>query len=124
MTSKGYDHKRPVHGRAGEYSTVAAVTATHPARLFVLCDAVTAGSGVAAEELHNFAQSDLTSEDVMLLDTGASLFIWLGTGCTENEKASGATVAAEYLREAGRDADTPVTTVRTSPVASARASDR
>lgn len=49
------------------------VTIQHPPRLFCLSDAVTGGKGVATEEILHFAQSDLSSADVMLLDTFAEV---------------------------------------------------
>lgn len=60
---------------AAEYSKVPEVTLQHPPRLFCLSDAVTGGKGVATEEILHFAQSDLSTGDVMLLDTYAEVWI-------------------------------------------------
>lgn len=67
---------------AGEYSKVPEVTVQHPPRLFCLSDAVTGGKGVATEEILHFAQSDLSTGDVMLLDTFAEVCsgLWCGFG--------------------------------------------
>jgi hypothetical protein len=103
----------------GEYARVASVVAHLPPRLFALTDAVTGGLGVAAEEVPNYAQSDLISSDVMLLDTGASIYLWLGTAASENEKSEVSKVAAKYLEAGRRDPDTTITIVR-SPLLGGR----
>jgi Gelsolin repeat len=77
------------------------VPAQHAPRLFALSDAVTGGAGVAAEEVPNFAQSDLLSEDVFLLDAGGTVYLWLGSACSENEKREAPKVAEQFLEARG-----------------------
>mmetsp|Transcript_17974 Transcript_17974/g.23281 ORF Transcript_17974/g.23281 Transcript_17974/m.23281 type:complete len:578 (-) Transcript_17974:333-2066(-) len=48
------------------------------------------------EEVDNFAQSDLNNDDIMLLDTGNSLFLWIGDGSNPYEKRKGKETAVEY----------------------------
>lgn len=67
---------------AGEYAKVPEVTVQHPPRLFCLSDAVTGGKGIATEEILHFAQSDLSTGDVMLLDTYAE--VWLKLLCRQH----------------------------------------
>lgn len=67
-----------------------------------------------AEEVFNFAQDDLNVDDVFLLDTYTSLYIWIGTGANEAEKREALQLADEYLAAAksdGRGDGTPVITV-------------
>eukprot|EP00892_Ulva_mutabilis_P012906 jgi/Ulvmu1/9989/UM059_0038.1 len=101
-----------VIGGQGEYSKVPDVTIQHPPRLFCLSDAVTGGKGVGTEEILHFAQSDLASGDVMLLDTFAEIFVWIGNESSKNEQTSAQQVAETYLKAAKRSTDTPITTIK------------
>ena len=49
------------------------------------------------EEVDNFAQSDLNDDDVMLLDTGNTLFVWIGSGANEYERRKYKQTASEYI---------------------------
>ncbi len=62
----------------------------------------------------NFAQEDLVSEDVMLLDVGDTLFVWLGIFSNQQEKSAALQNAKEYLEydPSDRDKDIPVTVVK------------
>lgn len=67
-----------------------------------------------AEEIFEFAQDDLNVDDVFLLDTYTSLYIWIGDGANEAEKREAVALADEYLRlvkSDGRGDGTPVITV-------------
>lgn len=81
-------------------------------RLFQICDAQVGGAGVKVEEIFNFSQDDLCEDDIMMLDTNREVFLWIGRGANENEKAEAQNVAAKYVEAAvktdGRDPDTPV----------------
>ncbi|XP_064597998.1 advillin-like [Liolophura sinensis] len=82
-----------------------------PARLFQCSNA----SGVfTVDEIPDFTQSDLVSDDVMLLDACHAIFVWVGDGANEEEKRLAQTVAFEYLETdpAHRDPDTPVMKIR------------
>ncbi|XP_069174423.1 villin-1 isoform X2 [Procambarus clarkii] len=68
---------------------------THPPRLFQCSNA----SGVfRAEEVINFSQADLTEDDVMLLDTWDTIFLWVGHCSNKEEQKAADTLAVEYLR--------------------------
>lgn len=66
------------------------------------------------EEIFSFAQDDLNVDDVFLLDTYTSLYIWVGDGANEPEKREAVQLADEYLALAksdGREDGTPVISV-------------
>ena len=97
---------------AGDYPKIPAVAVQHPPRLFCISDTLSGGQAVAAEEVLGFAQSDLLSGEVMLLDTFAEVFLWIGAESSVNEQKQAQPAADRYLAENGRSTDTPVTTVR------------
>ena len=78
-----------------------------PARLF---EASTATGAFTVEEVEQFVQDDLCDEDVYLLDTYCQLFIWIGTGATEEEKRKAQDVAKKFITDAtdDRDPDMPI----------------
>lgn len=59
------------------------------------------------EEIFDFAQSDLIQEDVMILDTYAQVFVWVGRDANDVEKKEGLKTAKEYIESdpSGRDLD-------------------
>ena len=66
------------------------------------------------EEVLNFVQGDLVTEDVMILDIGDTLFIWLGRDSNRQEREAVLTTAKEYLLSdpSGREVDIPVILVK------------
>lgn len=50
------------------------------------------------EEVSNFTQEDLDDDDIMILDTGAEVYIWIGNGANEQEKKKSAKLAEDYVR--------------------------
>jgi gelsolin len=56
----------------------------------------------------NVKKSCLKSEDVFFLDTGASLYVWVGGKTTANEKAMAMTYATDFLKAASRPMSTPI----------------
>lgn len=99
-------------GGKGPYAkTKGEVEAPHAPRLFHCSNAY---GYFHAEEIFNFAQDDLNVDDVFLLDTYTSLYIWIGDGANEAEKREAVQLADEYLSLAksdGREDGTPVITV-------------
>lgn len=71
-------------------------------------------SQISVEEILNFGQMDLVMEDVMLLDIGDSIFVWLGRYSNETERKSCITSAKEYLASdpSDRDKDIPIIVVK------------
>ena len=76
-------------------------------RLFQ-CSNVTGSFSV--DEIINFSQEDLVDDDVMLLDTFNSVFIWVGSQANDEEKKMSLQVAQQYIDAStdGRDEDTPI----------------
>ena len=64
----------------------------------------------SVEEILEFAQSDLVTEDVMLLDVGNMIFVWLGNDSNEYERKQAQETAKEYLISdpSERDKDIPI----------------
>lgn len=62
------------------------------------------------EEVVDFEQEDLNQDDVYLLDVQTSLYVWIGHGANDQEKAKAMDTAKQYNETAGdgRDADTPI----------------
>jgi predicted helicase len=46
----------------------------------------------------NFTQTDLVSEDVMMLDAYDSIFLWIGKDSNKNERDKAIEMAIEYLK--------------------------
>jgi advillin len=68
----------------------------------------------SVEEIFNFTQEDLIDDDVMLLDVVTSVYVWVGSNASEEEKAKAVQTAADYNAQAtdGRDADTAVMEIK------------
>ena len=52
-------------------------------RLFQLSNS---SGALDVDEVCNFSQEDLVDDDVMLLDTYATVYVWLGSNANEQEK--------------------------------------
>jgi len=61
-------------------------------------------------KIYNYVQDDLDNDDVMLLDSYESVFVWVGKNSTDREKNMAKQVATDYIRQAddGRSLDSPV----------------
>lgn len=59
------------------------------------------------EEVFQFDQEDLIEDDVMLLDTGAEIFVWIGKGSNVEEKKKSLETAEAYVKSdpSGRKVD-------------------
>eukprot|EP01028_Stygiella_incarcerata_P005809 TRINITY_DN2410_c0_g1_i1.p1 TRINITY_DN2410_c0_g1~~TRINITY_DN2410_c0_g1_i1.p1 ORF type:complete len:838 (+),score=297.66 TRINITY_DN2410_c0_g1_i1:148-2661(+) len=79
----------------------------HTPRLFWVSDVT---GRVVVEEVHDFSQDDLLSEDVFILDVFSSVFVWVGKECTKREKESGFQIASDYVKKANdaRDPEVPI----------------
>jgi len=66
------------------------------------------------EEILDFDQSDLVEDDVMVLDAGESIYVWVGVNSNKDEVAQVEKVVIEYLKSdpKGRDSDTPIMKIR------------
>lgn len=72
----------------------AAVAQVRDPRLFQVSNA---RGYIWAEEIDNYAQEDLISEDCMILDTYAEVFIWIGKDCRDEEKTGAMEMAQQYV---------------------------
>ncbi|XP_021921948.1 advillin-like isoform X2 [Zootermopsis nevadensis] len=86
-------------------------TDTMPARLFQCSNA---SGAFKVEEIMNFTQSDLISEDVMMLDAHDSIFLWIGNDSNKNERDTAVKMAIEYLKSdpSNRSDDTAILKVK------------
>ncbi len=66
------------------------------------------------QEILNFTQMDLVQEDVMLLDVGDCLFVWLGMHSNRIERQACVECAREYLEfdPSDRDKDIPILVIK------------
>jgi len=105
-------------GGRGEYSEYA--PGAEPPRAPRLFEASTAKGAFRVEEVDNFTQDDLCNDDVYLLDTFTSLFVWVGSGATSEETTKAHEMAGNFVSNAndGRDPDMPVIQVNagTEPI--------
>lgn len=85
----------------------AAAEGKQEARLFHCSDAL---GKFKVQEVFNFTQDDLINEDVFILDTGAEVFVWIGSESTQQEKDKSKELALSFVENAtdGRSKDTPI----------------
>jgi len=84
-------------------------TAREP-RLFQCTNAV---GYFKVEEIFDYDQEDLIEEDVMILDTYAEVFVWVGKGANAEEKKKALETAVEYIKQdkSGRTIQDTITIV-------------
>ncbi|XP_061189061.1 advillin-like isoform X1 [Saccostrea echinata] len=87
------------------------VETNHPARLFQVSNA---SGRFTVDEIPDFSQQDLVSDDVMILDVWDTVYVWIGNGANKQERDEAERLAIEYVKTdpAGRDEDTPVYKVK------------
>lgn len=66
------------------------------------------------DEVFDFLQDDLIDEDVMLLDTFSTVYVWVGSQAHPEEQKEAPKIAQEYVESAtdGRSKDTPIVVVK------------
>lgn len=62
------------------------------------------------EEVMDFEQEDLNEDDVMILDTGKEIFVWIGNGASDEEKEKIDSIQAKFIKKYNRE-DVPITTL-------------
>lgn len=50
------------------------------------------------EEIMNFCQDDLISEDIILLDASHTIYVWIGEQASKDDKRRAFDFANEYIR--------------------------
>jgi len=75
-----------------------------------------------AVEIRNFEQTDLVDDDMMILDSGAELYVWVGNDATQEERKTALELAKAYLDKDPTDRssnNTVIITVKqgTEPIA-------
>jgi len=83
------------------------VAHSHTKKLFKVSDASGALEMTEVGSGH-FAKDLLDSNDVFIVDTEASLYVWVGLGANKQERASAFKYANDYLAQVGRPLTTPV----------------
>lgn len=59
----------------------------------------------------NIAMNDLDKDDVFIVDTETTIFVWIGSGASKKERSQAFKIANQYLVESGRPFNTPVVRV-------------
>jgi len=98
-------------GGKGEYVTVESPEDGEIIpRLFQMSNA---SGQFTVEEIYNFDQTDLISEDVMMLDCRHEIWLWIGKDALESEKKSALEAVIQYIKsDDTRSQDTPIITVK------------
>ena len=65
---------------------------------------------LVVEPIFDYSQADLSEDDVYLLDTFTSIFVWIGSEANAAERTGALDAAAGYLEQNGYAADTPIIT--------------
>ena len=100
--------EKPIAGAVSD--TTAAASGGGNAKLFKVSDST--GSMQTTEVASgSLAKSMLVSDDVMILDAGMSIFVWIGKGANAEEKKSGMKVGTDFITSQGRPAHTKVVKV-------------
>jgi len=91
---------------AGDDSKVASVTK----KLFKVSDA---SGKITTTEISSgtLAKSDLDTNDVFLVDTESTIFVWIGLAASKEERGQAFKIANQYLSDSGRPFTTPVVRV-------------
>lgn len=84
--------------------------AAHVKKLFKVSDASGALEMTEVASGH-FGKESLDSNDVFIVDTEPSLYVWVGSGANKDERASAFKYANDYLAKSGRPLTTPVVRV-------------
>lgn len=98
-------------GGKGEYNKATGEVPVDVEPRLYLCS--TGKGGFRAEEVTNYGQEDLNSDDVMLLDTYNEIFAWIGSGSNKEEQKLAIEFAERYVHEVddGRDVNSAILAV-------------
>jgi len=96
-------------GGKAEYPKVRAQAEAEMDPMLYLCSNAT--GRFEMEAVFDFSQADLEEEDVYLLDSHTSIFVWIGKQANDEEKKLALETAQVYLSKQGYPPDTPIVTV-------------
>ncbi|XP_065213354.1 villin-1-like isoform X2 [Planococcus citri] len=101
-------------GGSNEYARNKKINVEHESRSVRLFHCYNASNNLKTEEIMNFQQSDLVSEDVMLLDNIQTVYVWIGELVKNEEKKHAYDTAVEYLKRdaSERNLKTPTIVIR------------
>lgn len=80
-----------------------------------LYECTNASGNFRCEEIADFTQDDLDEDDVMLLDAGSEVYLWIGKGSNKQEQQESIVAALNYLKTdptGSRDPHTPIIKVK------------
>jgi hypothetical protein len=97
-------------GGKGEYPTVKVLPEASREPMLFQCS--NSSGTFEIEPIFDFAQSDLEDDDVYILDTFTTVFIWLGSQANELEKKRASESAEAFVEAQGYSKDTPIVTVK------------
>lgn len=97
-------------GGKGDYPQAKDVPATSLEPMLFQCSNST--GALTIDPVFDFSQADLTEEDVFLLDSFTTVFVWIGSEANAVEKAGAKEAAGAYIKQNGYEADTPVITIK------------
>jgi hypothetical protein len=99
-------------GGKAEYPASVPLPAAQIGRLFEVSDA---SGSLQVSEVFNWSQEDLVEDDVIVLDAGTQVFVWIGSAASPGERSRALEVAGKYVEAAaaaGRlDANVPIVRV-------------
>lgn len=81
-------------GGKAEYASAVPPPTVQKARLLEVSDA---SGALHVDEIHNWGQQDLVEEDVMILDAGSTVFVWVGKGASPAERSNAVDIAQKYV---------------------------
>ncbi|XP_046804094.1 gelsolin isoform X1 [Lucilia cuprina] len=61
------------------------------------------GNRIKVEEVNHFEQADLDMDDVMLMDAGDEIYMWVGSGATADENGKILDMAKKYIKSEPTD---------------------
>ncbi|CAH9079383.1 unnamed protein product [Cuscuta epithymum] len=86
-----------IGGKQSYTSKKVATDVVHDAHLFTY--SINKGK-FEVEEVYNFCQDDLLTEDVLVLDTHAEVFVWVGQSTDSSEKQNAFEIGQKYIEMA------------------------
>jgi len=97
-------------GGKGEYTTKKEMPQLSREPMLFHCS--TESGAFKVSPVHNFSQSDLEEDDVYILDTYSTVFVWVGSEANEHERKRVLELADAYVKDAGYKSSTTIVQVK------------